>query len=198
MVVAHQREHAAAPGGAGEIGVAEHVAGAVDAGPLAVPHGKDAVVLALAAQLRLLRAPYRSGGEVLVDRSLETDVVWLELPRRPHELAVETAERRTAIAGDIAGSVEAAAAIALLLHQAEPHQRLEAGDEYAGLRQVVFVVELDVAQRHRRASKGRPVCPRGVDIARGTGTEVDIRCGPRAAIGPIEARLSQWFRRPRY
>ena len=116
------------------------------------------------------------------------------------ELAVETAERRTAIAGDKAGGIEAVAAVELLLHQAEPDQRLEAGDEDAALAEVVFVVEFDVAQRHRaRPSNGRQsVCPRGVDIARGTGTEVDIRCGPRAAIGPIEARLSQWFRRPRY
>ena len=57
VVVAHQGEHAAVLGGAGEIGVAEHVAGAVDARPLAVPHAEHAVVLALAAQLGLLRAP---------------------------------------------------------------------------------------------------------------------------------------------
>ncbi len=44
-------------GATGEIGVAEHVAGAVDARPLAVPHAEHAIVLALAAQLRLLRAP---------------------------------------------------------------------------------------------------------------------------------------------
>ena len=74
MVVAHQRQHAAMLGGAGEIGVAEHVAGAVDAGPLAVPDGEHAVVLAFAAQLRLLGAPQRGGGELLVDAGLEQDV----------------------------------------------------------------------------------------------------------------------------
>ena len=52
---------------AGEIGVAEHVAGAVDAGPLAVPDAEHAIELAFAAQLGLLRAPQRGGGEVLVE-----------------------------------------------------------------------------------------------------------------------------------
>ena len=75
VVVAHQREHAAVLRGAGEIGVAEHVAGAVDARALAVPHAEHAIVLALAAQLGLLRAPQRGGGEVLVEAGLEEDVV---------------------------------------------------------------------------------------------------------------------------
>ena len=79
VVVAHQREHAAVLRGAGEIGVAEHVAGAVDARALAVPDAEHAVVLAFAAQLGLLRAPQRGGGEVLVDAGLEQDVVRVEL-----------------------------------------------------------------------------------------------------------------------
>ena len=74
VVVAHQRQHAAVLRGAGEIGVAEHVAAAVDAGALAVPHAEHAVVFALAAQFRLLRAPHRGGGELLVDAGLEDDV----------------------------------------------------------------------------------------------------------------------------
>ena len=74
MVVAHQRDHAAILGGAGEIGVAENVAGAVDAGALAVPHAEYAIELALAAQFGLLRAPQRGGGEFLVDAGLELDV----------------------------------------------------------------------------------------------------------------------------
>ena len=51
MVVAHQRQHAAVARGAGEVGVAEHVAGAVDARPLAVPDAEHAVEPAFAAQL---------------------------------------------------------------------------------------------------------------------------------------------------
>ena len=172
VVVAHQRQHAAMPRGAGEIGVAEHIAGAVDARTLAVPHAEHAVVFAFAAQLGLLRAPQRGRGEVLVDAGLEEDVA----EERPgaQELLVEPAERRAAIAGDIARGIEAGAAVALLLHQAQPHQRLEAGDEDPALAEVVFVVELDVAQRHKGDLPGAPFCPHGADIARGPGTARNI------------------------
>ncbi len=148
MIVAHQRQHAAVLRGAGEIGVAEHVAGAVDAGTLAVPHAENAVVFALAAQLGLLRAPYRRGGEILIDAALEPDIAFFEERPGAQELAVEAAERRAAVAGDKSRGIEPVAAVELLLHQAEPDQRLEAGHEYAALAKVVFIVELDVAQRH--------------------------------------------------
>ena len=79
-----QHEHAAKRRGAGEIGVAEGVAGAIDPRPLAVPHAEHAVVAALAVQPGLLRAPQRGRGEVLVDARLEHDVVLLEeAPARP-------------------------------------------------------------------------------------------------------------------
>src|ERR1044072_3689315 len=128
--------------------MAEDVAGAVDAGALAVPHAEDAVVLALAAQLGLLRAPDRSRGEILVEPGLEQDVVLVEMRFRPNELLVEPPERRAAIARDIAGGPQPGEAIALLLHQAGADQRLGAGDEHAALGEIVFVVERDVLQRH--------------------------------------------------
>ena len=159
--------------GAGEIGVAEHVAGAVDARPLAVPHGEHAIVLALAAQFGLLRAPDRGRGEILVDAALEADVVLVEERRRAQELAVEAAERRAAIAGDEARGIEPVAAVELLLHQAEPHQRLEAGDEHAALAEIVFVFELDVAQRHRESPA--TVCPHDLDFARGLISTITYR-----------------------
>jgi hypothetical protein len=84
MVVAHEREHAAMPGGAGHIGVAEHVAGAVDPRALAIPQAEDAVILALAANLSLLRAPDGSGRKLLVEARLEDDVGLLQpLPGAP-------------------------------------------------------------------------------------------------------------------
>src|SRR5262249_30997945 len=54
-----------------------------------------------------------------------------------------------AIAGDIAGGIEAGAAVALLLHQAQSHDGLETSDEDPALRQLVFVVERDLVERHR-------------------------------------------------
>ena len=170
VVVAHQRQHAAVFGGAGQVGVAKHVAGAVDAGAFAVPHGKDAIELAFAAQLGLLRAPHRGRGKVFVDPALKTDVALFQKRAGAVELGVERAQRRSAIAGDEARRVEAVAAVQLLLHQAEPHQRLKSGDENAAVAEVVFVVELDVAKRHR-AALPRALCPHKVKIARGRGTQ---------------------------
>ena len=93
-----QHEHAAERRGAGEVAVAERVAGAIDARALAVPHAEHAVVAALAVQLGLLRAPQRGRGEVLVDRRLDHDVVLVEKAPGGGELLVEAAERRAAIA----------------------------------------------------------------------------------------------------
>jgi hypothetical protein len=155
VVVAHQRQHAAMLGRAGEIGVAEDVAGAVDARSFAVPEAEHAVELALAAQLGLLRAPDRGRGDVLVEAGLKADVVFVERALRADELLVEGAERGAAIAGDIARGVEAGAAVALLLHQAETHDGLEAGDEDPALGEVVFVVERDLVERHRASLHGQ-------------------------------------------
>ena len=145
MIVAHQSEHAAVLRGTCEIGVTEHVAGAVDAGPFAVPHAKNAVVFALAAQLGLLRAPHRGGGEVLVDAALEPDVAFVQERLGAQKLVVQAAERRTAVTADESRGIEPVATVQLLLHQAEPDQSLEAGHEHTALAKVVFVVELDVA-----------------------------------------------------
>ncbi len=148
VVVAHQRDDAAVLRGAGEIGVAEGVAGAVDARPLAVPHAEHAIELAFAAQLGVLGADERGRGEILVGAGMKQDVVRLEPLAGAHELLVEGAERGTAIAGNVARGVEAGAAVALLLHQAEAHQGLEAGDEDAVVSEVVLVVEANRQKRH--------------------------------------------------
>ena len=73
----------------------------------------------------------RGGGEFLVDAGLEHDVGAASELLRAHELLVEPAERRAAIAGDKARGVEPGAAVALLLHQQRADQRLIAGDEHA-------------------------------------------------------------------
>ena len=65
---------------------------------------------------------------------------------------------------------ESGAAIELLLHQAEAHDRLEAGDEDPALAEVVLVVERDVIERHRARLRGRAVS-----------------CGPKA--GAVSTRF---------
>src|SRR5262249_22031092 len=121
----------------------------VDAGPFAVRAAEPGVALALATQLGLLRARDRGRGDVLVEAGLKADVVFVERALRADELLVEGAERGAAIAGDIARCVEAGAAVALLLHQTEAHDGLEAGDEDPALGEGVFVVERDLVERHR-------------------------------------------------
>ena len=94
------------------------VTGTIDTRPLAVPHGEDAIVLALAAQFRLLRAPHRGCGKILVDSALKADVALVEKWRGAKKLVVETAQWRTAIAADEPRRIEPVAAIEFLLHQA--------------------------------------------------------------------------------
>ena len=128
--------------------MAEHVAGTIDAGALAVPHAKHAIELTLAAQFGLLGAPERSGGKFLVDAGLKLDVGRGNLPAGAHELLVEAAERRTAISGDISRSVETGGAVARLLHQAGTDQRLIAGHKDLALGQIIFIVDTDGSEHH--------------------------------------------------
>jgi hypothetical protein len=141
VVVAGEHQHAAVLRGAGGVGVLEHIAAAIDARALAVPHGEDAVVLRPREEVDLLRAPDRGGGEVLVDAGLELDVVALEVALRAPQRLVEAAERRAAVAGDEARGVQAGALVALALQHHQADQRLRAGEEDAALLQGVLVVE---------------------------------------------------------
>src|SRR5262249_7488744 len=105
MVIAHQSYDAAMTGGAGEVGMADRVAGTVDAWPFAIPHAEHAIEPALAAQLGLLRASQCGGGKILVGSRVELDVVSGEYGAGAHELLVEGAERRTPIARHVARRV---------------------------------------------------------------------------------------------
>src|ERR1700738_2208950 len=148
VVVAHEREHPAIFRSAGEIRVSEHVAGAIDPRALAVPEAEHAVELALPTQLGLLRSPQRRGGDVLVDAGQKSDVIAIELALRPNELLVERAQRRAAVARHIARGVETCTPVALLLHPAEPDQRLKPGHDAAALAEIVLVFKGDVIERY--------------------------------------------------
>ena len=148
MVVAHQRQHAAIERGSGVIGVAEHVARAVDARPLAVPDAEHAVIGALAAQFGLLGAPQRRRREVFIDARLEQDVLRLEEFPGALEGVVDPAERRAAIARHIPGRVQPARRIHGALGQRQAHDGLGAGDVDAALGKIVFVVEADLGEGH--------------------------------------------------
>ena len=127
--------------------MAQHVAAAIDAWALAIPKREHAVIFAFAANLRLLRAPDRGRGQILVEARHEQDIIVVEIGLRAVHLRVDAAERRAAIARDQTGGVEAGAAIHLLLHQQKTHDRLRSGHQRAFLAKIVFV-------RERRLAKG--------------------------------------------
>ncbi len=140
VVVGRQREHAAVLRGARRVRVLEHVAAAVHARALAVPHAEHAVVLRAREQADLLRAPDHGRAEVLVEARGELHARRLEVLARAPQLQVEAAERRSAVAADEAGGVEARRRVAQLLHQRQPHQRLHAGQvDPAGFAAVLVV-----------------------------------------------------------
>ncbi len=99
MIVAHQREDAAEARRAREIDMAQYVAGAIDARPLAVPEAEDAVETPFAAHLRLLSAPDGGGGKIFVETRLKMDVARLKLLFGAGQIEIDAAERRAAVAG---------------------------------------------------------------------------------------------------
>ena len=147
-IVAGEREHAAEPGGPGEVGVAEDVAGAVHPRALAVPDGENAILQRVLEQRKLLRAPDGGGGEILVDRGVEADAGFREERLGAPEFLVDAAERRAAVAGDVARGREPGFGVAPALLEAEPDQRLRPGHEGAALDQPILVVERDADVRH--------------------------------------------------
>ena len=125
-VVAGQREHAAVSPHPRVVGVLEHVAGAVYAGRLAVPHAEDAVVLRPRERVHHLAAEHGRGAQVLVEAGGEHDVVLAEELPLPLEGLVEPAQRRAAIAGDERGRAQPLPAVGEMLVDRQAHQGLDA------------------------------------------------------------------------
>ena len=139
VVVAHRHQHAAVFGRAGEIGVAEHVTGAIDARPLAIPETEHPLVLAFAPKLRLLGAPECGRRQILVQAGMEPDLRVGEVLFRRVEHPIDSAQRRAAVAGDVAGGVEPRRRVAGALHQRRAHQRLGARQQHRRAVEVVTV-----------------------------------------------------------
>ena len=156
MIVRREREHAAVLRRASRVAVLEHIAAAIDARALAVPHREHAVVLRARKQVRLLRAPDHRRAEILVEARREFDVGRLEVFLRLPELEVEATERRAAVAGDEARGVEGGGAVTHLLHQRQADEGLDAREIDAAGGACVFVVEGVVAV-NGRDGRGRCV-----------------------------------------
>ena len=157
MIVARHHQHAAMRRGAGGVGVLEHVATAVHARPLAIPHAEHAVVTRAGKQVDLLRAPDRGGGQVLVDAGLELDMVRLQvLGGLPHVL-VHAAQRRPPVARHKAGGVEPGPRVAQALHHRQAHQRMDAAHPGTAGFKGVPVVQLDGFEGRQHGRRKRRI-----------------------------------------
>jgi uncharacterized protein (TIGR00369 family) len=196
VIVAERKEDAAVRGRAHPVRVLDRVPRAVDAGALAVPDREHAVDLRPGQQRDLLCAPDRGGGEVLVDARLELDLRRGEQLAGRRQLLVVAAERRAAVAADVARSIETGRRIARTLHQRQTHERLRAAQEHAAGLTAVLVVEPDgivhrVTGRVRRAVAAllchRPARP-GSSAGRGARMPVSARCR-----GDRDSAMAIWF-----
>ena len=141
VVVAGERDRPALGRGAGEVGVAQGVARAIDARPLAVPYAEHAIDGRARKAVEILRAPDRRRGEVLVEARAEDDVVALQQRPRAPEFDVVAPERRAAIAGNISAGVEALVGVAQALLDRQADERLHAGHVEPALRRFIAGVE---------------------------------------------------------
>ncbi|MCW0416852.1 hypothetical protein NB689_002606 [Xanthomonas sacchari] len=141
VVVGGQRQHAAMARGAGGVAVLEHVAAAVHARALAVPHGIHAIHARAGEQVGLLRAPDHGRAQVLVESGLEHHVGRVQMLARAPQFQVEPAQRAAAVTADEAAGVQPGGAVAQLLHQWQPHQRLHPGQIDAAIGAGVLVFQ---------------------------------------------------------
>ncbi|RJG20978.1 hypothetical protein D3872_07650 [Massilia cavernae] len=136
------------PGRPFQVTLAQHFEGAVDTQVLRVPDGEYAVVFRLLVIVQPLGAADRRGRQFLVHPRLEPDMVFLEQRgRRPQRIIVDP-DRRTPIAGNVAGRVQSRGDIALALYERKPHQRLVGRDIDATFLLREFVVYLDCCLSH--------------------------------------------------
>ncbi len=140
MVVPHHGQNTAELGRTVQIAVAHRIDGAVQSRPLAVPHGKDAVVGAFAEHGGLLCAQTGGGGQVLVDARDKMNGPLAQIPVGPPQLLVDIVHGRAAIAGNEAGGVQPRRLVAQILHHGNPHQGLAAGQIQPPLLTLIFVV----------------------------------------------------------
>src|SRR5438132_83278 len=123
------------------VAVLERVAGAIDAGALAVPEPEHAIDLAVGLRLALLRPEHRSCREFLVHGGEEFDVVALQSLLDAPQLEIDAAERRAAIAGDEAGGVEPRGAVAPELVERDADDGLRTREEDPAVLALVAVGE---------------------------------------------------------
>jgi hypothetical protein len=85
--------------------------------------------------------PDGGGRDVFVDARLELDVVFLQEGFRRMQGRVQSTQRRAAIAGNVAGGMQAGAAVDGVLQHGQAREGLHAGEENAAAFAPVLVFE---------------------------------------------------------
>ena len=155
MIIAHQADDAAMLRRASHVGMAEDIARAVNARPLAIPEAEDAIIFAFATHFGLLRAPDGGRGKVLVQTGLEQHLSLIQLALGAKQLRVEPAQRRAAIAGDKACRVQPSLLIAQTLRHQQAHDGLGACQKHMALGQIILVIQRDGPQRRQAPTTWR-------------------------------------------
>ncbi len=130
----------------------EDITAAIYTRSLAVPESEHAIVLAMREQVDLLTAPDRRGGQFFVDARLKMDGVLLQVVLGVPKALVQIAQRRTAVARDKPGSVQALRLIALLLQHRQASQGLRAGQVQIAGGKPVFIIQTNISQGHANTS----------------------------------------------
>ena len=154
VVVTGDQQHAAVFGCAGRIGVLEHVAGTIDAWPLAIPDAEHAVVFGAGKQTDLLRSPHGGRSQFFIYAGRKKDVLILQKFFRLPQRLIVTTERRSTIAGNESRRVQAGGEIALALDHRQAHQCLRAGQVNTTMVQQVFVIKGDGGIRRHDCAGG--------------------------------------------
>ncbi len=167
VVVACERDRSALGRRPGEVGVAQRVARAVDAGPLAVPDAEHAVDRRAGKVRHMLRSPDGGCGEILVEARTEDDVVPREDWARAPQFDVVSAHRRAAVTGNIAAGVEAGGRVAKALLDRQAHERLHSRHIEPALGDGPAVLEGGLRPGERNVHASILSRPRGAALKRG-------------------------------
>ncbi len=121
-IIAAEHHRAATRSRPHRIGVFEHVPGAVQTRPFAVPGAHDAVDLGVGQRGAHLTSPYGGRGEFLV----ESGPVHDPMPPRPVllEFQIESAQRRPRVSGNHRRGAQSGTLIQFVAQREQTHQRL--------------------------------------------------------------------------
>ena len=156
VVIARHHQHAALGGRSIGIAVFQRVARPVHAGPLAVPHGKHALDLAVGIQHGLLRAQNGGGPKVFVHRRHEADPFLVQHRLGAPHLKIQRPKRRPPVARDEAGGVQPRPFVPPRLVQHHPHQCLRPGQKHPARGPGIAVGQVIAAVQRRGDGHGDP------------------------------------------